>query len=306
MKWIIITSSDNKRDFELLNNFFYDYETSLSFYHVDTDISEQKKAEIYEDLKTATNVLLLNAENSLQSPQIMCMVGMIIGKEIPFFTIGFNKNHQIPIEYKNSIVFKDINVAIKELKKNLPIYIQNEKRKYAIDELYKRGITFTPESFAKYIEKNNLDVCNLFLQAGMDINSVDKNEVPMICRAARKSNKKTMEWLLDNGANIDAISGDRGYSAVMDAVWKANDDLVELLCQKGANLDFISRDGQSVLVLAIGGPSSRICDILIEHNANPYIKDKMGMSAFDYATLFKQTYVLELIEKHKQVLEAKK
>lgn len=300
MKWIIIASSNNKKNFDFLNDFFYKYNTSLSFYDVSSGMTEEKKLEIYQDLKCATNVLLLNAKEMISNPEIMYIAGIVRGKEIPFFVVGYDPNDKVPAEFSDGILFKDFAAVVKDLEEQLPIYIKEEQKKNAIDELYNRGITFTTDSFAHEIEMNNIEICKLFLMAGMDINSVCEKGVPMICHAARRSNKKTMQWLLASGADIDAISADRGYSAVMDAVWKANDDLVELLCEKGANLDFISRDGQSVLVLAIGGPSPRICDILIAHGANPYIKDKMGMSAYDYAKLFKQTHLLELINAQKE------
>ena len=267
-------------------------------------MTEETKEKLFEDLLTVTNVLLLDANKALNNSQVMFICGIIAGRQIPFFKTGYKDEKNIPVEFKKCNVFENFDDVMNNLKINLPYYIDEENKKFALKLLYKKDITFNADNFAKFIEKNNLEMCNLFFQAGMDVNISDSHGVPMICRAARKSNKKTMIWLLDNGAKIDVISEDRGYSAVMDAVWKSNEDLVELLCERGANLSFISRDGQSVLVLAIGGPNSRICDILIKYGADPYIKDKMGMSAFDYATLFKQQHLLDLIYAQKEKNEA--
>ena len=80
----------------------------------------------------------------------------------------------------------------------------------------------------------------------------------------------------------------------MDAVWKSNISIVELLVNRGANLNFVSRDGQTALILATGSENFEICRILAENGADPTIKDRMGMSSIDYATLFKKEEILNL------------
>ena len=138
----------------------------------------------------------------------------------------------------------------------------------------------------------------MFLEAGMDVNSRDSNGTPMICIAARSDKVERIKWLLDNGADINAVSKDRGYSATMDAVWKNNEDAVKALVTRGANLNFISRDGQSVLVLAVGTGNAKVVEILAKYGADPDIKDQMGMSARQYAVLFKKPAMVESFEKY--------
>ena len=74
----------------------------------------------------------------------------------------------------------------------------------------------------------------------MSVNVRDAAGTPMLCIAARSGRKDMIEWLVDRGAEIDAISQDRGYSAVMDAVWKSSLDIVDKLIKLGANLNFVS------------------------------------------------------------------
>ena len=117
---------------------------------------------------------------------------------------------------------------------------------------FEKGIPFNPDCFSFQIAKNNLEICELFVKAGMDVNERDSAGTPLLCDAARNGKKDMVQWLLEKGAEIDAVSQDRGYSAVMDAVWKSNKEIVELLVNKGANLNFVSRDGQTALILATG------------------------------------------------------
>ena len=73
---------------------------------------------------------------------------------------------------------------------------------------------------------------------------------------------------------------------------------------KGANLNFVSRDGQTALILATGSENFQICRILAENGADPTIKDRMGMSSIDYATLFKKEEILNLKSAIKRDIEA--
>jgi ankyrin repeat protein len=156
----------------------------------------------------------------------------------------------------------------------------------------------TPDFFAFHIAANHERLCKLFVEAGLDVNYRDAAGTPMLSMAARNNRKELLEWLLATGADIDAVSKDRGYSAVMDAVWKSNTAIVKILVEKKANLNFISRDGQSVLVLAVGTGNEEICRLLVENGADPSIKDSMGMSAVEYARLFKKESLAALLEKH--------
>ena len=118
----------------------------------------------------------------------------------------------------------------------------------------------------------------------------------MLNVAVRNDNEELTKMILDCGADINAVSKDRGYTAVMDAVWKGNKDITKLLISRGAELNTISKEGQSNLVLAVGADKVDICKILVENGADPDIKDQMGMSAYNYACLFKKDKILEIIK----------
>lgn len=165
-------------------------------------------------------------------------------------------------------------------------------------KLFTLGIPFTSDSFAKYIAKDDTEKCNLLLDAGLLANTYTAEGVPMLCIATRNDCFDKVKWLLERGADINAVSKDRGYSAVMDAVWRKNFEITEYLIEKGANLDFISSDGQPILVLAIGNGNLKIAELLLAHGADPDIKDSMGMSARGYANLFKRPGMVELMEKY--------
>ena len=143
-----------------------------------------------------------------------------------------------------------------------------------------------------------METAKIFLQAGMSADCRDSSGTPMICIAARSQRKDMITWLLENGADIDAVSDDRGYSAVMDAVWKSDFDMVKFFVDRGANLNFVGKDGQSALILATGIGKEKICEILVKNGADVDFKDKMGMSSMGYAKLFKKENLVELYKEY--------
>lgn len=171
-----------------------------------------------------------------------------------------------------------------------------DKKRCAKKLLLNKGIPFTSDCFALYIEKNKSEIFDLFLEAGIDVNSTDDLGTPMLNIAVRNDNEEFTKRLLELHANINAISKDRGYTAVMDAVWRGNLELTKLLISKGADLNTINKEGQNNLVLAVGADKDKIVKLLVENGANPDIKDQMGMSAYGYATLFRKEKIIEILK----------
>ena len=88
----------------------------------------------------------------------------------------------------------------------------------------------------------------------------------------------------------------------MDAVWKGNKEITSLLVKAGADVNVISKEGQTMIILAVGSENLEICKILCDAGADVDISDQMGMSAYGYASLFKKEKILEILEKsHKEV-----
>ena len=233
----------------------------------------------------------------MDNPFLLYASGFLSGRNVPAFVPKTLKADN-KLVLKDFVPFDTIKKLVSKLEKSYPDYLKEEARKHAHRELFEEGIPFTPDSFSFHIAKENKDTCNLFVEAGMDVNCRDSAGTPMICIAARSGRKEMIDWLLDKGADINSISKDRGYSAVMDAVWKSSLDIVKMLIEKGANLNFIANDGQSALIVATGASNPRICELLVKNGADPTYKDRMGMSSLDYARLFKKNELAKLYEEY--------
>ena len=83
--------------------------------------------------------------------------------------------------------------------------------------MFEQGIPFTPDCFSSYISKNDVDICNLFVEAGMSVNVRDAAGTPMLCIAARAGRKDMIEWLVERGAEINAISSNASSVILIDS-----------------------------------------------------------------------------------------
>jgi hypothetical protein len=296
MKWLLIAGKDSMSSVDAIQIALDEYKAPRVVYNVESAAGSLK--DLDKDVLAATHVIVLNAETALLLRSALFFTGYLIGKKLPVFFTGAVPSEVCYSSESHVAVFLDVDSLVKAIHDNFPKYIAEEKKQIAHDTLFNEGVPFTPDFFAFHIAANHERLCKLFLEAGLDANSCDAAGTPMLCMAARHNRKELLEWLLAEGSDVDAISKDRGYTAVMDAVWKTNTSIVKILVAKKADLNVISRDGQSVLILAVGTGSEEICQLLAENGADPMIKDSMGMSAIEYAHLFKKESIAALLEKY--------
>ncbi len=251
-----------------------------------------------EILADATHIVLVNIEQIPVVGTFLYTLGLISQKSV--FMTGDRPG--LPACLTNGFFppCVDIDDLFDRLDKYFPIFKEEEKKEIARHQLFSLNIPLNPDSFAHYICAGNEEVCDLFYSAGMDIDSLDAAGTPMLGNAARVGNLPMIKWLLSKNANIDAVSKDRGYTALMDAIWKNKTDLVSYLVERGADLSTISKDGQPVAVLASGSGNADICKILAENGADIHKKDNLGMSALEYATLFNNQELIKAFNAGKE------
>jgi len=131
--------------------------------------------------------------------------------------------------------------------------------------LLREGIPFTREAFLKEVRAGNRDHVELFIKAGMDSNTADKDGSSALMVASEKGDLPMAELLLENGADVNAKNVD-GYTALMYAAYKGNIHIAELL---------------------------------IKHNADVNARDNDGWTALRYASVQGRSDVLELLKKSK-------
>jgi len=298
MKWLLITDDDNL--FCTVNKTLTKADKKNLCLASDFEIENLQNHKATYKFITACFIYSKNESNF--SPKTIAVLASICGclnaQSIPVITnlSIINDNELLEKDFLKKI--NNETELINSISKNHKHFIEEAKKRIAKNELFNRGIPFTADCFGTYIAKNKIEIVNEFLQAGMDVNSRDDFGTPMLNIACRNDNFEFVKMLLDLGADLNAISEDRGYTAVMDAVWRGNEKITKYLISKGADLNTINKEGQCNLVLAVGANRESLVKLLTENGADPDVKDTMGMSAYNYAVLFKKQKLIDILQRY--------
>ena len=292
MKWLILTTSvqSAKTAQEIINAKFP--KSAI----INADLTSGGLENIYAALPQITHCVIF-ADAEARSGDVNFILGFLSGKKMPVYSVGKNGleaivTHGFIKDFPSDTALYDFlntNAA-----KIIREHLVHQAKQYLID----RGIPLTADNFAEAIEKGDRDLCTYFYVAGLNVNSRDSLGTPMLNIAARADNLDMVVWLLERGADINAASEDRGYTAVMDAVWRGNKQITAYLTEKGADVNTVNKEGQTNIVLAVGADRIEICKMLVEHGADPDVPDSMGMSAYGYAQLFKKDEITAILQKY--------
>ncbi|HEV2601996.1 MAG TPA: ankyrin repeat domain-containing protein [Candidatus Babeliales bacterium] len=130
------------------------------------------------------------------------------------------------------------------------------------------------------------EIAKLLLDRGANIEVVAKNGETPLMIAIGMSNITLIKMLLDRDAIVE---GDAALEVFDLAITKDSNELVESLLRnlmrKGIKFDFDKQNGrgEALLIQSVINGSGKIVEILIANGANPYLQDKTGLDAFDYA-----------------------
>lgn len=108
--------------------------------------------------------------------------------------------------------------------------------------------------------------------------------------AARNGHLDVVKYLVEHGANINNAANGRDKSALLAASWGRHLDIVEYLLSKGANINAQAFNGYTPLNDAASIGDFEIVKCLVDHGADPRIRDKRGLTPAQNAQLRLQKY----------------
>ena len=117
-------------------------------------------------------------------------------------------------------------------------------------ELKERGLDCSLESFFRAAEKNDGELCLLFLTAGVDVNVRDGDGVSALVLAAESGSTAALEVLLENGADVNSADA-RGRTALMHASEMGSLSAVTFLIRHHAQIDRTDLCGETALFIAL-------------------------------------------------------
>jgi ankyrin repeat protein len=109
-----------------------------------------------------------------------------------------------------------------------------------------------------------LNVVQLLLQHGADINAVDIKRNNALMIAACTGNIAVAQLLLDSGADING-SDIHGQNSLFKTVYKGHVSMIELLVQHRLTVTTVSNDGWTLLMVAAKGSHKAAAEWLIQH-----------------------------------------
>lgn len=138
-----------------------------------------------------------------------------------------------------------------------------QKMLEAKEELKRRKIPASVDSFIKYVKKNDIEVMQIFTDAGFNVNTDFFTDYP-IYYAAKGQKYEAVKFLLEHGADPNL-----GFNTpLIEAINKKNAPIAKLLMDYGAKVneeDFVS--GRTLLYTALKKEQYEIARELIKHGA---------------------------------------
>lgn len=246
----------------------------------------ETRSRIDDFLSAVTHILCVVDTADTSGSWLAYIVGLARGRGTPLALYNAGPSRKTEAWLADAPLFDDPDRTVAYFRGEAVAWAVKEGRRMAKAALLELGISWHAESLAQCVRDGDTKAVELFIASGFPPDVRDKAGVPMLCLAARSRHVGIVELLLDKGANIDAQSDDRGYSALMDAAQQGDDRLLEILLARHADPDLRSKDGQTALVLAVGRSDATAVERLLRGGADPDIADKLGLSARKYAKLF--------------------
>jgi len=161
-------------------------------------------------------------------------------------------------------------------------------------DLSDKKIQYNEQSFVKAVEDQNMDVVELFIEAGMSPNVTTANGSPVVTAAA-SGNLEIVKLLVEKGADINSKSKVKGeltplFAAILgNGKEKEKQDTIKFLLDKGADVNarFISKDFEATpLMMAAAQKDTEIVRLILAKKPDIHAVDaSTGITALMMAVL---------------------
>jgi len=284
--------------------------TPVNFYAMEADKEEIEPKG--SELAQSSNRMGLPDElivliNSYLMPSPNQFPGEILEK-LEDTIIFFSSSKQLKNILENEVIATirskiDQYLAIQNSKKENLLQLAIEEKKYNVAHLLiKAG--FNPDSlttgnltmlFAWAISNGHTEIAQICfaLIPSRDYQSLvtmqDKSKETLLHKACQTNNQACVLFLLDNGAQVNALD-DNGYTALDDAARTGNLDAVKLLVKHNADVNLNHRNTRasfklSPLFHAITSNHHEIVQFLLDNGANANIKTSWGLTPLTCAKI---------------------
>jgi len=142
--------------------------------------------------------------------------------------------------------------------------------------------------------ENEGEVVDFLLEHGADVNAMDKvvgGPLTALYLAVSNGKVETAKKLISHGANVNAECAD-GWTALHAAC--RGIEVAEVLLDAGATVrNILTEDGTSELHIAVKHGNEKAVKALLEHGANPLLKDSCGNKPSEMYKWWEEDYGYE-------------
>ncbi|MDX1917018.1 MAG: ankyrin repeat domain-containing protein [Rickettsiaceae bacterium] len=139
-----------------------------------------------------------------------------------------------------------------------------------------------------------LDMINLLLQSGAEVNAADNEGNTAFMYAVSRNNTKMIELLLQSGAEVNA-SNHNGRTALIEAASHGHTEITALLLGRGAEVNDADNEGKTALMEAVSYWHSEITELLLKSGAEVNAADNEGKTALMKAVSEGHTELAKLL-----------
>ena len=214
------------------------------------------------------------------------------------------------VEVAKLLISYEADVNAQDKTGNTPIY-------YAIENVHlkminllltnKASVKDNPELLNTAVKKNCIEIIEILLQHGADINASDKYGITALhCTASDKCvdeytdanniNEDIAKLLLSRGANVNAQTNS-GKTILDSAIYDGNVKVVELLLEYNVDVNSTYKNDRTPLHLCAEEGDEVISKMLLNNGANINAKQKDGTTALHIATQYGHEELVELLLK---------
>jgi ankyrin repeat protein len=141
------------------------------------------------------------------------------------------------------------------------------------------NIVFVRSPLSTAIEMKNLELVKLLVEHGADVNPKFPNPNPL-SEAVAVGSKEIVSYLIEKGADVNKID-DMGFAPVHNAVFKeVNSEILTLLLEHGANPDIKDPNGETPLFYAVRNRDPEKVKILLDHGARLNVTNNKGETPY--------------------------
>lgn len=138
------------------------------------------------------------------------------------------------------------------------------------------------------------DICLKLLDKGADVNAETENRDTALSLATWQNQTEAALLLMDRGADITHVDN-FGDTLLLDAAKRCNHRLMRALLERKIEVNHQNKNGESALHRSAEQGDIEGVRLLLDHNANPGLKDKIGRTPVMMAMLNEHVNVVRLL-----------